>query len=138
MLCIGVRLIMFCNIYMANCTVGKVLIFGVVLVRIFPHSYWIWRDKNISPYSVQIRENADQNNSKYVHFLRRTNDWYFVKIFFWKKPPAKLPETDNCEEDFFMSMRFLFLTKASLIKKLHHCHFFCSVFLKIFRKNYFL
>ena len=25
---------------------------------------------HISPYSVRMRENADQNNSKYVHFLR--------------------------------------------------------------------
>ena len=24
----------------------------------------------ISPYSVRMRENADQNNSKYEHFLR--------------------------------------------------------------------
>ena len=26
--------------------------------------------QSISPYSVQIRENADQNNSEYGHFLR--------------------------------------------------------------------
>ena len=25
----------------------------------------------ISPYSVRMQENADQNNSKYGHFLRR-------------------------------------------------------------------
>ena len=27
-------------------------------------------DQNISPYSVRMRENKDQNNSKYGHFLR--------------------------------------------------------------------
>ena len=28
----------------------------------------------ISPYSAQMRENADQNNSKYGHFLRSGED----------------------------------------------------------------
>ena len=35
----------------------KVSVFWVILVR-------------ISPYSVRMRENADQNNSEYGHFLR--------------------------------------------------------------------
>ena len=35
------------------------LVFGVILVRIFPHSY-----------SVRVRENADQNNSECGHFSR--------------------------------------------------------------------
>ena len=35
--------------------------FGVILVRIFPHS-------------DGIRENADQNNSKYRHFSRSVDD----------------------------------------------------------------
>ena len=29
---------------------------------------------SISPYSAQMRENADQNNSKYGHFLRSGED----------------------------------------------------------------
>ena len=29
--------------------------------------------RSISPYSVRMRENADQNNSKYGHFSRRVN-----------------------------------------------------------------
>ena len=37
------------------------------LVRIFPHSDWI---RSISPYYVQMRENKDQKNSEYGHFLR--------------------------------------------------------------------
>ena len=40
--------------------------FGVIPNRIFPHSDWI---QSISPYSVQMRENADQNNSEYGHFF---------------------------------------------------------------------
>ena len=48
-------------------TVQKVSVFGVILVRIFPHSDWMWGD---TPYSLQMQENADQNNSKYEHFSR--------------------------------------------------------------------
>ena len=29
--------------------------------------------RSISPYSLQMRENADQNNSEYGHFLRSGN-----------------------------------------------------------------
>ena len=31
---------------------------------------------SVSPYSVQMRENVDQNNSKYGHFLR--SDWLYI------------------------------------------------------------
>ena len=47
---------------------SKVSVFGVFLVHIFPHLDWILRDTSISPYSVQMRENTDQKNSKYRHF----------------------------------------------------------------------
>ena len=42
-------------------------VLGVILVHIFPHSDWI-----ISPYTVQMQENVDPNNSEYAHFLRIT------------------------------------------------------------------
>ena len=49
-------------------------VFGVILVRIFPHSDWIYREiRIISPYSVWMGENMDQNNSEYRHFSR---DWH--------------------------------------------------------------
>ena len=51
----------------------KVSVFGVALVRIFRHLGWIRRDIPflcIFPYSVRMRENMDQNNSEYGHFLR--------------------------------------------------------------------
>ena len=55
-------------------------VFGVILVRIFPHSDWIRGDTRISPYSVWLRENAYQNNSEYGHILRSiySFNWNFV------------------------------------------------------------
>ena len=41
-------------------------VFGVILVCIFPHS----EIRRISPYFVQMQENADQNNSESGYFLR--------------------------------------------------------------------
>ena len=45
-------------------------VFKVFLVRIFPH--FDWNDNLLykSPYSVRMRENTDQKNSWYEHFLR--------------------------------------------------------------------
>ena len=51
-------------------TAWKVFVFGDILVRIFPDSDWIRRDRSICQYSVRIREYADQSNSKYGHFSR--------------------------------------------------------------------
>ena len=33
--------------------------------------FFVWVDWTISPYSVRIRENADQKNPEYGHFLRK-------------------------------------------------------------------
>ena len=45
-------------------------LFGVILVYIFQ----IWTEYEeilrISPYSVRMRENMDENNSEYGHFSR--------------------------------------------------------------------
>ena len=49
----------------------SVSVFGVILVRIFLHLELIRRDSkypSISPYSVQMWKNADQENSEYRHF----------------------------------------------------------------------
>ena len=54
------------KVSLLSCNAWKVSFFGFVLVRIFPHSDWIRRD---TPYSVRIRENANQNNSEYGHCL---------------------------------------------------------------------
>ena len=50
-------------------TLRKVSVFGVILVRIFSVFFHI----RISPYSVRMWENADQNNSEYGHFLCKVN-----------------------------------------------------------------
>ena len=45
-------------------------VFGAFLVRIFPHSDWIRRVVYEESYSARMRENTDQKNSEYGHFLR--------------------------------------------------------------------
>ena len=50
-------------------TALKVSVFGIIFVRIFSHSHFSYL-LYISPYSVQIRENTDQNNSDYGHFTQ--------------------------------------------------------------------
>ena len=60
-------------------TAWKVSVFGVILVRIFPH---------ISMYSVRMRENVDQNNSKYGHFLRSV---YLEGFELIRKPSCSNP-----------------------------------------------
>ena len=47
-----------------SCNAWKVSVFGVLLVRIFPHSDWIQRD------IVRMLVNTDKKNSKYGHFSR--------------------------------------------------------------------
>ena len=59
-------------------------VFEVILVRIFPYSDWTWRD---TEYSVRVRENTDQNNSEYGHFLR--SDIQMKIINFRKKKVEK-------------------------------------------------
>ena len=49
-------------------------VFGVVLVRIFSYSNWIWRDTEYLSVSVQMRENTDQNNSEYGYVLRSVSE----------------------------------------------------------------
>ena len=44
----------------------------------------IWTEygelRSISPYSVQMRENTDQNNSEYERFLRNVTDLSIVSL----------------------------------------------------------
>ena len=48
----------------------------------------IWTEygeiRSISPYSVRVRENADQKSSKNGHFLRSVDQGVFPNV--WKKP----------------------------------------------------
>ena len=61
---------------MIHGTAWKVSVFGVILVRLFPLSDWI----RIFPYLIQMRENTDQNNSEYGHFLRSVKYTYFSQF----------------------------------------------------------
>ena len=79
-----------------SCTAWKVSIFGVILVRIFPHSYFPAEILRICPYSVRIRKYTDQNNSEYGHFSRSAasyipaafvlKQWsiFYVCVLYWK------------------------------------------------------
>ena len=58
----GGYVLKICVLKVDSSTVWKVSVFGVILVRISPHLDWIQRD--ISPYSVHMRENIGQNNSE--------------------------------------------------------------------------
>ena len=49
---------------------------------IFPHLDWIRRNTPYSPYSVRMRENADQNNSEYQNFLRSELYWKTLQCLF--------------------------------------------------------
>ena len=53
----------------------------------------------ISPYSVQMRENADQNNSEYDHFLRSVNQTITLLVnreVFEKKSVSLLSVIGSC------------------------------------------
>ena len=89
-------------------------LFGVMLVQIFLHSDWL----RISPYSVRMRGNADQNNPEYGHFshgdfYRGFWFWYFNFIrcmhffFYFEKDIA------NMTVNFFLSFGWLFLFPES-------------------------
>ena len=60
-------------------TAWKVSIFGVILVRIFSHLDLYGDILRIWLYSVRMRENTDQNNSDYGHFL--SSDIFRILIF---------------------------------------------------------
>ena len=72
-------ILIFRGSFLKFLTAWKVSVFGVILVCIFPHLDWIYGEiLPISPYSVQMRENTDQTNSKDGHFLRSASCCYFA------------------------------------------------------------
>ena len=62
-------------------TASKRSVFGVFLVRILPHLDWIRRD---TPYSVQMRGNADQKNSRIRTLLTQCKLGFFVSVTYWE------------------------------------------------------
>ena len=60
-----------------------------VLTLSYSGPYFLHSDSilRISPYSVWMRENADQNNSEYGHFLRSVNQSLMEDFTFWAMTP---------------------------------------------------
>ena len=68
--------------YVTIFTAWKMSVFGVFLVRIFPHSDWIRRDTlSISPYSVWMRKNTDQKNPEEGHFSRAASSFKGLQAY---------------------------------------------------------
>ena len=61
-------------IFCQCCTLREKCLYSELFSSVFSR---IWTEygeiRSIASYSVQIRENADQNNSEYRHLLRRVN-----------------------------------------------------------------
>ena len=88
----------FTGCFQTVSTGWKVSIFGVILVRIFPHSDCVWRD---TPCSVWMRKYTDHNNYEYGHVLGSVvilANFHYIDILkyqeFWKvchcNTPAKI------------------------------------------------
>ena len=96
----------------------KVSVFGVFLVRIFPHSDWRRRDTP-SPYSVQMWKNSDQKISKYGHFSRSAS--FFRRfLFIWAS---------------FLYYIVMTSSAFNFYKKKLHCRCFSVNFEKFFCKT---
>ena len=122
-------------------TAWKVPVFGVILVHIFPHSDWIRKDtlRKISPYSVRMRENADQNKSEYGHILRSASKSSGANSFL--KILAKFL-LNHCEDTHFLgdldikSLNFptdYISLQIWYMQSRTYCIF---ILMKIFRKGY--
>ena len=89
-----------CFMKLFNCLTApkkawKVSVFGVFLVRIFPHLDWIRRAEygeilRISPYLVRIPENTDHKNSEIGHFSRSEKIAFSMKGLLIKNPTKSL------------------------------------------------
>ena len=82
-------------------TAWKVSVFGIILVRIFPHLDWTRRD-SIWAHAVQMRENTDQNNSEYGHFTQcQSNDllWWYNQSYPFQR--NELIALQFCSHDLF-------------------------------------
>ena len=82
-------------------TARKVSVFGVILVRIFGEI------QSISWYSVRMRENADQNDSEYGHFLRSV----YYKSTFRKCDDICQNVVISKDEKYFQFKKNFFLQK---------------------------
>ena len=87
--------------------------------------------RSISPYSAQMRENADQNNSEYGHFLRSSSFWIFLRKSFnlmlnelWSKHRSiykRFPYTYGKVLDLFWVISYLTSNFIDSIKYVIAC-----------------
>ena len=98
-------------------------IFGVFLVRIFKYSAEYREILCISPYSVGMRENADQNNSEYGHFLRSVVVAVFSLVHYdtlLQKATDITKKWDSyfiskCNKSLLQSASCFFLIKSAIV-----------------------
>ena len=105
-------------------TAWKVSVFGVFLVRIFPHSEWIRRDTPYLSVPVQICEDTNQKNSEYGHLSRSDKGSRKTLSYI-----AKFGAKHNTNSTALRSGSF---SEKKNIKKRHlcrhdkNCYYFCK------------
>ena len=64
-------------IHSKSCTAWKVSVFGLFLIRVFPHSDWIWKDTESKCLKIRTRKTPNMDtfhailNAKFVNHQRR-------------------------------------------------------------------
>ena len=92
-------------------TAWKASVFGVFLVRIFPHRTEYGEILRISPYSVRMRENADQKNSEYRCFSRSVSYFHFHSLYYF----FLLKQADHITSNFLKTVSHKFYLVHSWI-----------------------
>ena len=92
-------------------TAYKVSVFRVILVRIFRIRTEHGRTLRISPYSVQMRGNTNQKNSKYGHFSRSEMH---------KITQTHLGPCQNPRWRIFAKIVNAYMLLTIFVKKFHH------------------
>ena len=106
----------------------------VTLREKFPYSelFWsifsgIWAEYKdilcICPYSVRIRVNTDQNNSKYLHFFTQCNMWDILNYWIWRQVTISQPPLPRY--NFFSSKK-----RNALLFFFSIFFFFTTIFLE--------
>ena len=129
-------------------------VFGFILFHIFLHSDRI-RTALISPYSVRMRENADQNNSECGLFLRSVSNmitslpavlsniisinkrrlncygkWYTGEVIHVIMLPHPLPPPKNTEKDLPAKGLWIFFSHGW--QNINHKSMFCWMYYFLF------
>ena len=97
----------------------------------------IWTEyeeiRSITPYSVQTRENTDQNNSEYGHFLRSANHWITKLHKLMKRRIGNFRQFQKIMKDYLLNKALLLSSLAQYwIKKVNSrgSHWYFTAFNK--------